>query len=265
MDQRTGSPRHKESVKALLSYPHVSGIYIWTGFDYPGEPTPYSWPARSYYFGIIDLAVFQKMCIICIKAYLPIRRCCTCNPHWNWKQGDTVDVVACYNNANEVELFQNVISLGIRRNSGDELHVKWRVPFTPGTLGAVSRKAGKTGLTKEIKTAGASAKIMLKADRNKIKADGTDSSFITATIVDAAGVMVPDADNGIQFEISGAGFIAGVDNGSPISHEPFKSDKHTALNGRALAIVQSNGKKGAITFTASAEGLQSSTLVVNMQ
>jgi beta-galactosidase len=253
---------HEESVKALLKSDHVSGMYIWTGFDYLGEPTPYSWPARSSYFGIIDLAGFPKDVYYMYQSVFTSKPVLHIYPHWNWKQGDTVDVVGYYNNADDVELFLNGKSLGTQNKTGDDLHVKWRVPFEAGTLKAVSRKNGKIILTKEIKTAGKPARIILKADRNKIHADGNDLSFITATIVDKNGITVPDANNLIQFKISGQGFIAGVDSGDPTSHESFKGDKHTALNGLALAIIQSNEKKGNITLTAAADGLVSSTIMI---
>lgn len=253
---------HEESVKALLKSDHVSGMYIWTGFDYLGEPTPYSWPARSSYFGIIDLAGFPKDVYYMYQSVFTNKPVLHIYPHWNWNEGDTVDVIAYYNNADEVELFLNNQSLGIRKKTGDDLHVKWSVPFQPGTLKAISRKDGKTVLTDEVKTAGAPAKIMLEADRNTIKADGKDLSFITATIVDKDGVMAPRADNEIHFKISGTGFIAGVDNGSETSHESFKGNEHAALNGLALAILQSNGQKGIITLTATTEGLQPATIVI---
>jgi beta-galactosidase len=253
---------HEESVKSLLKSDHVSGMYIWTGFDYLGEPTPYSWPARSSYFGIIDLAGFPKDVYYMYQSVFTNKPVLHIYPHWNWKQGDTVDVIGYYNNADDVELFLNGKSLGARNKTGDDLHVKWRVPFEAGTLKAVSRKNGKIVLTKEIKTAGKPAKIILKADRNVIQADGNDLSFVTATIVDKNGITVPDANNLVQFKISGQGFIAGVDSGDPTSHESFKGDKHTALNGLALAIIQSNEKKGKITLTATADGLVSSTIMI---
>ncbi len=252
---------HEESIKALLKSDHVSGMYIWTGFDYLGEPTPYSWPARSSYFGIIDLAGFPKDVYYLYQSVFTKKPVLHIYPHWNWKQGDTVDVVGYYNNADEVELYLNGKSLGIKSKSGDDLHVLWHVPFEPGTLKAISRKNGKVVLTCEVRTAGKASKIILKADRTLIHADGNDLSFITATIVDKDGVTVPDADNLVHFKISGAGFIAGVDSGDPVSHEPFKADKHTALNGLALAILQSNGSKGKIMLTASADGLTSSTCI----
>jgi beta-galactosidase len=254
---------HEESVKALLKSDLVAGMYIWTGFDYLGEPTPYSWPARSSYFGIIDLAGFPKDVYYMYQSVFTDKPVLHIYPHWNWKKGDTVDVIGYYNNADEVELFLNNKSLGIRKKTGDDLHVKWTVPFEPGTLKAISRKDGKTVLTKEIKTAGAPAKIVLKADRSTINADGKDLSFITATIEDKDGNTAPRADNEIHFKISGSGFIAGVDNGSEISHESFKGNQHAALNGLALAILQSNGKKGKITLTATANGLKPATIVID--
>ena len=237
-------------------------MYIWTGFDYLGEPTPYSWPARSSYFGIIDLAGFPKDVYYMYQSVFTNKPVLHIYPHWNWNEGDTVDVVSYYNNADEVELFLDSTSLGIQSKTGDELHVKWRVPFAPGTLKAVSRKNGKVVLTKAIKTAGEATKIILKADRANINADGKDLSFITATVVDKNGVMVPNANNLIKFTIKGTGFIAGVDSGDPTSHELFKASQHTAMNGLALAIIQSNGKPGNIILSAISEGLQKAVVVV---
>lgn len=256
---------HEESIKALLKSDFVSGMYIWTGFDYLGEPTPYTWPARSSYFGIIDLAGFPKDVYYLYQSIFTSTPVLHIYPHWNWKQGDTIEVVSYYNNADEVELFLNGKSFGVKRKTGDDLHVKWRVPYTPGLLKAVSRKNGITVLTKEVKTAGEAAKIILKADRNMIDADGKDLSFITATIADKNGVLVPGANNLVAFKVSGEGFIAGVDSGDPVSHEPFKADKHTAMNGLALAILQSNGKKGKVTLTATADGLNAATITIEVR
>jgi beta-galactosidase len=262
---------HEESIKPLLKFDHVSGMYIWTGFDYLGEPTPYPWPARSSYFGIIDLAGFPKDVYYLYQSVFTNKPVLHIYPHWNWKQGDTVDVVAYYNNADKVELFLNGKSLGSRTKKGEELHVKWRVPYAPGTLKAVAKKSGKTVngdktvLVKEIKTAGEAYQLSLKADRSTITADGKDLSFVTVEVRDKNGVLVPNAKDLIKFSISGEGFIAGVDNGDPVSMESFKSNQHTALNGKALCIVQSNGSKGNIKLTASAGGLQSSTIQIVAQ
>lgn len=256
---------HEESVKELKKWDHVSGMYIWTGFDYLGEPTPYPWPARSSYFGIIDLAGFPKDVYYLYQSEFTSKPVLHLFPHWNWKVGDTVDVVSYYNNADEVELFLNGKSFGKRSKSEDQLHVKWRVPYEPGKLKAISSKNNKQVLVREIQTAGEAFKLVLKVDRKNIKADNKDLSFITIEIVDKNGVLVPKANHLIKFSVSGNGTIAGVDNGSPVSMESFKSDQHTAMNGKALCIIRSNGKKGSITITAKSEGLQSSTITLNAQ
>jgi beta-galactosidase len=182
-------------------------------------------------------------------------------PHWNWKQGSTVDVWA-YFNSDEVELFLNGKSLGTKRKSGDDLHVMWRVPFEPGTLKAVSRSHGKVVLTRELRTAGQPARIILSPDRTVIKADGSDLSFVTVKVVDAKGTVVPLADNLVKFQLTGEGSIAGVDNGSQISHEPFKANHRKAFHGLALAIIQSKDRAGRITLKASAEGLAPAAVVI---
>jgi beta-galactosidase len=251
---------HEESVKELKKYDHVSGMYIWTGFDYLGEPTPYGWPSRSSYFGIIDLAGFPKDVYYMYQSEFTGKPVLHIYPHWNWNKGDTVDVVGYYNNADEVELYLNGKSQGKRSKSGDTLHVKWRIAYEPGTLKAVSRKNGKTVLEKQVKTAGEAYRIVLEADRKEIDADGKDLAFIKTTIVDQNGVLVPGANHLVKFIVSGEGFVVAVDNGSPTSLEPFKSNQHTAMNGKALCIIQSNGKKGKIVLHATAEGLKSSTI-----
>ncbi len=138
----------------------------------------------------------------------------------------------------------------------------WRVKYEPGTLKAISRKNGKVVLTREVKTAGEPAKIQLIADRKVIKADGKDLSFITVKILDKDGNVVPDADNLVDFKVDGEAFIASVDNGDPVSHDPFKVNYRKAFHGLALAIVQAKEKAGKIIFTATSKGLQTSTLVL---
>jgi beta-galactosidase len=253
---------HEMTWKIMKKYDFLSGMFIWTGFDYLGEPTPYSWPSRSSYFGIIDLAGFPKDVYYMYQSEWTNKPVLHIFPHWNWQPGKMIDIWAYYNNADEVELYLNGKSLGIQKKTGDDLHIMWRVKFEPGTLKAVSRKNGKTVLTREIHTAGAPAKIELIADRSQIKADGKDLSFITVKILDKDGNVVPDADNKVNFKINGEGFIASVDNGDPVSHDPFKADYRKAFHGLALAIVQAKEKAGVITFTASADGLQSKTLVL---
>jgi beta-galactosidase len=182
-------------------------------------------------------------------------------PHWNWKQGDIIDIWA-YSNSDEVELFLNGKSLGTKSKKGDELHLMWKVPYTPGTLKAISRTKGKEILTEEIKTAGKPAKIIVSADRSQIKADGADLSFVTIKITDKDGVMVPNADNLVNFQLTGDGLIAGVDNGSETSHEPFKANYRKAFNGLCLAVIQSKEKAGTITLKATSEGLEPASVEI---
>ena len=254
---------HEETWKVIKKYDFLSGMFIWTGFDYLGEPTPYSWPSRSSYFGIIDLAGFPKDVYYMYQSEWTNKTVLHIFPHWNWEPGKTVDVWAYYNHADEVELFLNGKSLGVKKKTGDDLHVMWRLKFEPGTLKAVSRKNGKVVLTREIHTAGQPAKIELIADRKNIKADGKDLSFITVKILDKDGNVVPDADNLVDFKVNGEGFIASVDNGDPVSHDSFKADHRKAFHGLALAIIQAKEKAGNIIFTATGKGLQSATLVLN--
>jgi beta-galactosidase len=253
---------HEKTWNIVKKLDHMAGMFLWTAFDFIGEPVPYAWPARSSYYGVIDLCGFPKDAFYMYQSEWTNTTMLHLFPHWNWKPGQTVDVWAYYNNADEVELFLNGKSLGIRKKEGDALHVMWRVAYTPGTLMAVSRRNGQTVLTSEIKTAGKPAKIELSADRKNMKADGSDLSFVTVTVLDKDGNMVPDADNLINFSLQGEGFIAGVDNGYQASMEPFKANYRKAFNGMCLAILQSNGKAGKITFKAEAEGLEGKSLVV---
>jgi beta-galactosidase len=247
---------HEETWKVIKKYDFLSGMFIWTGFDYLGEPTPYAWPARSSYFGIVDLAGFPKDVYYMYQSEWTNKPVLHIFPHWNWQPGKIVDVWAYYNHADEVELFLNGKSLGVKQKQGDDLHVMWRVNYESGTLKAVSRLNGKTVLVKKIRTAGKPAKIELIADKTKLKADGGDLSYITARVTDAEGNLVPNVDNQIQFDINGPGFIAGVDNGLQTSLEPFNSSSHKVFNGLCLAIVQSKNYKGKIMVTATSAGLQ---------
>jgi beta-galactosidase len=253
---------HEETWNVVKKCDFLSGMYIWTGIDYLGEPTPYSWPARSSYFGIVDLAGFPKDAYYLYQSEWTDKPVLHIFPHWNWKKGDTIDVWA-YTNCGEVELFLNGQSLGSKKKIGDDLHLMWRLPFTPGTLKAIGRTNGKEVQTQEIKTAGAPVKIVLDADRNVIKADGKDLSFITVKILDEEGTLVPHANNLMQFDISGQGKIVGVDNGLQTSDESFKANYRKAFNGLCLVVVQSNGKAGKITLRATSEGFKESLIVVD--
>ena len=256
---------HEMTWKVMKKYDFLSGMFIWTGFDYLGEPTPFSWPSRSSYFGIIDLAGFPKDVYYMYQSEWTDKPVLHIFPHWNWSPGQMIDVWAYYNHADEVELFLNGKSLGVKKKEGDDLHIMWRVKYEPGTLKAVSRKDGKVVLTREIHTAGPAAKIELIADRKNIKADGKDLSFITVKILDKDDNVVPDAANLVNFKVNGPGFIAGVDNGDEVSHDPFKANYRKAFNGLALAIVQTKGQRGDITFSASSKGLRAASAVLHVK
>lgn len=254
---------HEGTMRHVKNNDFISGQYVWTGFDYLGEPTPYGWPARSSYFGIVDLAGFPKDVYYLYQSeWHPEKKVLHLFPHWNWTPGQDIDMWAYYNNADEVELFVNGESQGVRTKGKDDFHVVWRVKYEPGVVKVVSRKDGKTVLEKEIHTAGEPAQIRLTADRNEIKSDGRDLSFVTVEVLDKDGNLCPNADNQIMFDVQGAGFIAGVDNGSPVSMEKFKADHRRAFYGKCLAVIQSDGKSGGIKLTATSEGLKTAVTAI---
>ncbi len=264
---------HEETWKVVKRNRFVSGLFVWSGFDYIGEPTPYPWPARSSYFGIIDLAGFPKDIYYMYQSEWTAKPVLHILPHWNWggegrgnlvggdgAPGRKVDVWAYYNQADEVELFLNGRSLGIRRKKGEDLHVSWSVNWEPGVLKAVSRMKGSVVLVREVKTAGAAARIELSVDRKMIQADGSDLAFITAKVTDASGQVVPDAGNELRVSVEGPGSLAGMDNGYQASMESFRGDTHKAYNGLCLAIVRAQRKGGKIIVRVSGKGLEAASM-----
>lgn len=256
---------HETTLRVFNANQFVSGMFVWTGFDYLGEPTPYPWPARSSYFGIMDLAGFPKDVYYLYQSQWTDKPVLHIFPHWNWSRGKTVDVWAYFSQADEVELYLNGKSLGRRTMPDSAYHVMWRVPFAPGTLKAVSRRAGRVVLTRTISTAGKPARIRLEADISKINADGKDLSFITVKVEDEKGNVVPYATSLINFSIRGKARIVGVDNGNPTSMESFKKPYRKAFHGLALAIIQSGEQKGTATLVAQAAGLRSDQLVLTLK
>ena len=254
---------HEDTWRLVKNYDHISGVYLWTGFDYLGEPTPFWWPSRSSYFGVIDLAGFPKDIYYMYQSEWTNKDVLHIFPHWNWKEGQTVDIWTYFNNADEVELFLNGLSLGKKAKEKDVYHVFWRVPFQKGTLKAVSYKDGKEVLTREVKTTGDPISIKLTADRQTIKADGKDLSFITVEALDAEGNPVPVADNLINFTIEGDGFIAGTDNGDPTDPNSLKKPSRKLFSGKALAVVQSHKKAGKIILKATSSNLKQASIEIN--
>jgi len=256
---------HEQTLQAFENNPVVSGMFVWTGFDYLGEPTPYTWPARSSYFGIMDLAGFPKDVYYLYKSAWTNEPVLHIMPHWNWKDGQEIDVISYYSQADEVELYLNGVSQGKKSKQGQDMKVMWRLKYAPGELKAVSRKNGKTVLEKLIRTAGPAAKLELTADRGKINADGKDLSFVTVRVLDKDGNLIPDAANLINFKIEGDAKITAVDNGSPISHESFQADHRKAFNGLALAIIKAGSKASKVTLSANSEGLQAASIQIEVK
>lgn len=246
---------HEESWREIKKYDFLSGMFIWTGFDYLGEPTPYGWPSRSSYFGIIDLAGFPKDVYYMYKSEWTDEPVLHLFPHWNWKKGEVVDVLA-YTNCKEVELFLNGKSMGSRVKNDSVFHLLWRLEYEPGELKAVGIFQDGTALETIVKTAGEAYKIRAQADRSILAADGSDLSFITISVLDSEGNIVPDAGNLISCEIEGDAKLVGTDNGNQVSHKSFKTNFRKAYNGKCLFVIQSGEKTGSASIRFSSDGLK---------
>lgn len=256
---------HETSLQLLESRKHISGMFVWTGFDYIGEPTPYPWPARSSYFGIIDLAGFPKDVYYLYKSAWSEKPVLHVFPHWNWKPGQLVDLWAYYNNADEAELFLNGVSQGIRKKTGDAMHVVWRLTFAPGEVKVITRRNGKTVLEQKISTTGPAAKIILVPDTRQLKAGSKELSFVTVKVCDQQGREIPDAARLIKFSVSGNAAVVATDNGSPTDLSLFSSPERMTMAGRCLVLIGSGDKKGKAVLTATANGLTSAQIVYTIQ
>lgn len=257
---------HEENWKTVKKLDYIAGQFIWTGFDYLGEPIPYPYPARSSYFGVVDLAGLPKDVYYMYQSEWTDKDVLHLLPHWNWKIGQEVDVWAYYSNADEVELFLNGKSLGVKSKQNDDLHISWRVKFEPGTIKAISRKDGVVVLEKEIQTAGNASKIELVSNKETIKNDHYDLVYVTINVLDNEGNLVPNADDSIHFEVSGGGKLVGVDNGYQANLSSFKASEIKAYNGKCVVIIQSNGKLEDITLKASASNdIQPTTIQIKTE
>lgn len=252
---------HEENIRLVRDNDYISGQYIWTGFDYIGEPTPYGWPARSSYFGIIDLAGFPKDVYYLYRSEWTDEQVLHLFPHWNWEEGQEIDMWCYYNHFDEVELFVNGVSQGRKHKTEDQLHVVWRVRYEAGTVEVAGRRDGKECARKAIHTAGEPARIRLTMDKYGEGAIDDALGFITVEILDADGNLCPDADNLVDFHLQGdSAFIAGTDNGNPVSMERFKDDRRHAFYGKCLVVLQA-AKPGDTILTATSEGLESAEII----
>ncbi|HEY5688526.1 MAG TPA: glycoside hydrolase family 2 TIM barrel-domain containing protein, partial [Yeosuana sp.] len=279
------------------SLPNILGEFIWTGFDYLGEPTPYGgkdnlthgnwdtdWPSRSSYFGAVDLAGFPKDRFYLYQSQWTTQPMVHLLPHWNWEGTDFEEIpVYCYTNGDEAELFVNGKSQGRKTKGVDKTRIpvnfgawkgrpkyfdspyrlNWNVKYEPGEIEVVAYKNGQEIARKFINTAKAPNKIELIADRNVINADGKDLSFITVKIEDENGNFCPLADNKVNFKVIGPATIAAVGNGNAASTEPFQANYRKAFNGLCLLVVKSkNGEAGEVIIEASSEGLKSKIITI---
>ncbi|KAI1483460.1 glycoside hydrolase family 2 protein [Daldinia eschscholtzii] len=230
-------------------FPYVAGEFVWTGWDYLGEPSPFDTKARSSYFGIIDLAGPMAHIL----------------PHWTWPNRiGEVTPVHVFSGADEAELFVNGKSAGKLKREPSNYRFRWdKVTYAPGELHVVTYKDGAKWAEDTVKTATAPAKLNITADRTTIRGDGRDLSFITVAVTDESGTTVPEASNAITFSISGPAEILSTDNGNPADFTAFPSLTRNAFSGLALAVVRSEaGGSGDITVRAEAEGLKAAEIVV---
>ncbi len=274
--------------KAEAENPFVAGEFVWTGFDYLGEPTPYGSdvhhmltftdpavrarmekelkdtgrilvPSRSSYFGIVDLAGFPKdRYYLYQSVWRPDHPMAHLLPHWNWPERvGKITPVMVYTSGDSAELFLNGKSLGLKKKGPYQYRLRWDdVRYEPGVLKVVAYKDGKPWAEAEERTTGPAAKVLLQPDRSVLTDDGRDLSFVTVTIADQDGLMVPRSDNLVKFQVSGPGEIAAVGNGDATSHASFQAHERNAFNGLALVIIRTRaGEPGTITLKAESAGL----------
>lgn len=250
--------------------PWVIGQFVWTGFDYLGEPTPYDhmWPARSSYFGLCDLAGLPKD-----RYYLYRSKWNTTEntlhilPHWNWpgKEGDTIPVFV-YTNYESAELFVNGKSMGVQHKNNSTPQNRYRlmwmnVKYEPGTLKVVAfDKAGKPAAEQSVVTAGKPYKIMLQPDRTALHADGNDISFVTVSVLDKNGNPCPDAVNQLSFKVNGSGSFRAACNGDAASLEPFHLPTMKLFSGKLVVLVQAAAKPGPVQLIVEGKGLKTAAL-----
>jgi beta-galactosidase len=243
----------------------IAGEFIWTGWDYIGEPTPYGWPSKSSYFGAIDTAGFPKDIFYFYQskwgASGPTMVHIVPMDWTTWTAGTSVPVWV-YTNADSVELFLNGTSLGSKTMSSTTAHLAWSVNFATGTLQAKATKGGQVVATDTVQTAGAAAKLALTPDRASISADGRDLSYVEVDIDDAQGVVVPNNNASISVAVSGPGTLVGLDAGDSTNHDSYKGTSHAAFHGKLMAIIQSTTTPGTVTVTASSGSLTSGSATI---
>ena len=241
--------------------PFMAGAFVWTGFDYRGEPTPYGWPCVNSHFGILDTCGFPKDNFYYYQSVWTEKPMVHLLPHWNWagREGQEIDVWA-YSNAAEVELLLDGRSLS-REVMPPAGHLAWKVPYHPGTLTARAYRNNTLVATDTVATTGPAAKVVLTPDRTTVNADGDDVVILKVAVTDAQGRVVPTAGNLVRFTVEG-GTNLGVGNGDPSCHEPDQANQRSAFHGLCCLLVRAGDQPGPITVTATADGLTAGTAAI---
>jgi beta-galactosidase len=253
---------HRDAWQAIDTRPYVAGGFVWTGFDYRGEPTPNEWPSVSSVFGIMDLNGFAKTAYYIHQVqWIKDKPLIHIAPHWNWKQGENVRVMVMAN-VETIKLLLNGRTLGEQKVDPYRMN-NFNVAFEPGKLEAIGYKGGKEVVRTAVETTGTPVRLELVPDRAQLAGDGYDAMPITVRALDAQGRAVPLADNQVTFAVTGGGRSIGHGNGDPNSHEDEKGATRRLFNGLAQLIVQTSyGSKDAITINASAAGLQAASVTI---
>ncbi len=243
--------------------PWLGGGYVWTGFDYRGEPSPNGWPNISSQYGIIDMCGFPKDSFFYYQSWWTQKPVLHLFPHWNWPgyEGKKI-AVWVFSNLDKVELFHNGQSLGTKDVKKDS-HVAWDVEYAPGSIEARGWKDGKQVMTARRDTTGAPARLILTSDRDSLSADGEDVAMVAVEVQDANGRTVPITDNLVTFKVTGPGKLIGVGNGDPTDQSPDKASSKKAFSGYCMALVQSTNSSGEITVEATSPWLASASATVS--
>ena len=253
---------HRTGWKSVAERPFIAGCFIWTGFDYRGEPQPYEWPACGASFGIMDQCGFPKSVFYLHQAQWVNKPVLQLVPHWNWPSdsiGKPIKVMAM-TNAGKVKLILNGKTISEKRVDKYDM-VEWTVPYKPGKLEAVGYTNGKKVSGFMVETTGNPVSLQLIPDRQSLSGDGYDALPVTVLVLDAKGRQVSTSNMPVEFEISGPGAIIGLANGNPNSHEPEKGDKRSLFNGLAQVIIQSEANKtGVVTLVAKSAGIKSAAI-----
>ncbi len=251
------SDRMEHAWPAIKDHAFMAGGFIWTGFDYRGEPVPCSWPSIGSHFGALDMCGFPKDVAMYYKAWWGDRPVVHIFPHWNWpgREGKSLSIW-CFSNCERIELFVNGVSQG-SQSMPPMKHLQWNVQYQPGHIEAKGYTGGILIACHRIETTGKPAALLLNPDRQILSADGQDTVPVAVSVVDDQGRIVPTADNKVRFHVTGAGINAGVGNGDPACHEPNQADYRSAFNGLCMVLVRSKQVGGIIKVVATADGLRS--------